>query len=181
MKTLSQFLEATERDLKDMGANEKQVAELKRRQAERKKKGIDKGFTTGDDRNKSTTAPASSSSSGSTRRGQKALPPASGGSLATRPADVGSALVRTKQSKQETPAEPKKKRQTVSNYMPRVVNPEEKKKEEKKKKKKKDRFAGLRRRAGDAIGSAGSEVEAGMSKEGKGLEGSKEIIRGERK
>jgi len=174
MKTLSQFLEATERDLKDMGANENQVAELKRRQAERKKRGIDKGFTTGDDRNETDKKTVPSS------RGQKLLP--AGGSKPKTPADTGAALVRTRQSndKQRAASGPAGGVRTPNTYRSGKDSEEEKKKE-KDNKEKKDRFAGLRRRAGDAIGRAGSEVEAGMSKEGKGLEGSKEIIRGERK
>ena len=118
MKTLSQFLEATERDLKDMGASERQVAELKRRQAERKKRGIDKGFTVGDDRNK-TTASSARPSTRTRTRGQKALPPAKGSAIVKRPtsttamanrsADKGSALVKSKQQKATPKPKPKAK------------------------------------------------------------------------
>ena len=113
-------------------------------------------------------------------RGQKSLP--AGGSKPKTPADTGAALVRTRQSndKQRAASGPAGGVRTPNTYRSGKDSEEEKKKE-KDNKEKKDRFAGLRRRAGDAIGRAGSEVEAGMSKEGKGLEGSKEIVRGERK
>lgn len=97
MKTLSLFiLEATEKDLKAMGASSAQVAELKRRERERAKRGIDKGFGTGDDRNKDKKKVS----------GQKpvgALPPAKASTPAPptatpqqRAADKGGEIVKAK-------------------------------------------------------------------------------------
>ena len=90
MKTLQQFLEATEKDLKDMGASQQQVDALKKRQQKR-----GKGFSTGDDRVEKSK-PAST---------QKALPPGKPGGQITKsssgkpsPADKGSSLVKQKQS-----------------------------------------------------------------------------------
>ena len=122
----------------------------------------------------------------------KSSGPSKPGALATRPADKGASIVRTKQSPASKEAFEKRNKMqkgymtspdgvTSSRIRPEPTKEEKKNPKKEEDKKKKDRFAGLRRRAGEAMARAGSEVEAGMDKEGKGLEGSKEIVRGERK
>jgi len=88
MKTYEGFLnellsEATEADLKRMGASSDQIAMLKARQAKR-----GKGFESGDDRVKKSND----------IKPQKKLAP-SGGALAKRPADKGRDIVATKQER----------------------------------------------------------------------------------
>ena len=94
MKSYNQFLEATEADLKKMGASPSQIEMLKKRQTAR-----GKGFSTGDDRVK-TGAPAPSTP-------RKALPPGrssggmvrrAAGNVARRAANKGAAIVRQKAS-----------------------------------------------------------------------------------
>lgn len=90
MKTFDCFLqpltEATERDLKNMGASPDQIDMLKKRQASR-----GKGFSTGDNRVKKTA------SSGP----RKTLPPAKSSALATRPTSRG---VRTSNEIEKRPS-----------------------------------------------------------------------------
>jgi len=84
------FVEATEEDLRAMGASDKAVEVIKRR---KKKRGY--GFDRGDDRAKTDTESPKSKKDST----QKALPGSSGGPLSIRAADKGSALAKSKSSK----------------------------------------------------------------------------------
>ena len=81
MKTYELFVEATEADLKSMGASASQIAMLKKRQAAR-----GKGFSTGDDRVSKTPSKST----------PKALP-SSSALVKTSVADKATAMVRQKQ------------------------------------------------------------------------------------
>jgi hypothetical protein len=93
MKTFEAFMEATEGDLKAMGASPSQIALLKKRQEKR-----GKGFNSGDDRPEKGGPLA--------KRPVTRAVPVKGGALAkrdssalTKPADTGAAIVRQKQEK----------------------------------------------------------------------------------
>ena len=100
------FVEATEEDLKAMGANPKQIAKLKYRQAQR-----GKGFSTGDDRVHQQTSSkpkpkALPGSSALAKRPTSTGVSTKGGALAkrdssalTKAADKGKAIVKAKQKK----------------------------------------------------------------------------------
>jgi len=115
MKTLASFIsEATEKDLKQMGASDSAIAELKRR---KEKRGY--GFDSKDDRAKGGALAL---------RDKNAITKTKSSALAKK---GSSALTTTEKT-------PKKKRETVSNYVPRAVTPDkkaatlDKKKEDKK-------------------------------------------------
>lgn len=99
MKSFDNFFsEATEDDLRKMGASDSAVAELKRRQAERAKKGIDKGFSTGDDRAEKKKKDKEPSA---ITKAQKALPAAPGTQSAPKK-DVTAGIARTNPSSSRT-------------------------------------------------------------------------------
>jgi len=161
MKTFEAFMEATEGDLKAMGASPSQIALLKKRQENR-----GKGFNSGDDRPEKGGPLA--------KRPITRAVPTRGGALAkrdssalTKPADKGTAIVKAKQNKASAskPVTPKGG-EGFGRKVPGGWGKTFGKDDDKfnKKKKTKDRFAGAKSWLKDNIKDDSKEIGSSQGK-----------------